>query len=37
MKFKKRGYGQKERKGKTKGTEKTGKYEIFLHSIKLWW
>ena len=36
MKFNKPGYGQKERNGKMKDTEKTEEYEIFLHSIKFW-
>ena len=34
MKFNKPGYGQKERNGKMKDTEKTEEYEIFLRSIK---
>lgn len=33
MKFNKPGYGQKERKGTTKDTEKTGEYEIFCTAL----
>lgn len=32
-KFNKPGYGQKERKGKMKDTEKTGEYEIFYTAL----